>query len=460
MDHLKIASELTSFSYQAPVMSYESDGIEIFDNKDLFDDADVRPRDIPGSKKEQYMPWGSDNKLPYEINRLVSEDEVTAQNKLFNTLTCYGAGLTFNDEETGKPSKNKDLKEWLRHQTLPAFFLNQCTDMKYYYFTVCVLILNKSRTEINRIVHKEACYCRLAKADKNGNIPYIYYALWNKSNLEPADIERIPLLDINDPYGDLLVRTARVRNENGEFAEPSEFKFAVITRFPTVGCCYYPTPYWASIFRGGSYDDKKTIQSGKRAKLRNGSSIKYQIEVERGYYERICAEEKITDKEQMMARIKKEKQSIQDYVMGIHNAGKSLITKYYIDPFGHEQRDVRINVIESKKEGGEWAEDEAASINTMCFAENNYPDLQGAVPGRHQNNTSGTDKREMFTIKQSFEIAYHDIMLLPLNIVCWFNRWNVVPTVPMIQLTTLDEHKDSKKVNVSKTNKENNGDNH
>lgn len=449
MDRIEIPEDLLSFAYQQASMNFVNSDFEDPDHKSLFDDDEQKPRDVPGTQ-EKYIPWGSDNRLPFELNQLISDDEVTAQNKLFNTLACYGAGLTFNDEETGLPSKNEALCQWIRFQNLPAFFLSQCTDMKHFYFTVCILILSKDLRHINRIVHKEACYCRFAPVDRTGRIPYVYYALWNKDFLKKEDIEKIPLLDINNPYGDLLVRTGRRRDKRGEFSKDRNRKFAILTRFPTVGCNYYPKPYWTAIFRGGSYDDKKTIQSGKRAKLANGSSIKYQIEVERGFYERICAEEGITDKAEMIERIKKEKENIQRYVMGVHNAGKSLITKYYVDPFGHEQRDVRINIIDSKKEGGEWAADEAACINTMCFAENNYPDLQGAVPGRNQNNTSGTDKREMFTIKQSFEIAYHDIMLLPLNIVCWYEKWNVVPTVPMIQLTTLDEHKDTKRVNVNK----------
>ena len=49
-------------------------------------------------------------------------------------------------------------------------------------------------------------------------------------------------------------------------------------------------------------------------------------------------------------------------------------------------------------------------------------------------------------MKQALEVAGHDLLLAPLRLVAAFHGWNVEPVVPMIQLTTLDEHRDSKKV--------------
>ena len=41
-----------------------------------------------------------------------------------------------------------------------------------------------------------------------------------------------------------------------------------------------------------------------------------------------------------------------------------------------------------------------------------------------------------------------DLLLPPIELVCEFNGWDVQPAVPMIMLTTLDEHTDAKKVAV------------
>jgi hypothetical protein len=176
--------------------------------------------------------------------------------------------------------------------------------------------------------------------------------------------------------------------------------------------------------------------------------VKYQVEVEHKYWQKIVNEEHITDPLKAKERIKKEKENIRDFVAGVHNSGKAWITGYYVDPMGHEVRDIRVINIEGNKEGGDYADDINVAANTLCYADNTHPNLVGAVPGKSQNNNSGSDKRELFTMKQALETAFHDLLLRPIELVCEFNGWgDVVPTVPMIMLTTLDEHRDAKRVN-------------
>ena len=424
---------------------------QVPDTTDIFD-AGVsapQPRPVPGRPGELYIPFGHDNRQPYELIEKVAGDEVTAENKLFNVLTCYGAGLEWK-RDNESTELEADLKQWTRRQNLPLYFLEQATDMKYFFFSVAVIILDHAGKRINKLRHKEAAYIRLAKADTNGRIPYVYSAPWNSSSLRPENIERIPLLDIYDPLGDLLVRLGHERNDRGRRQNPTkDRKFAILMRFPTPGSTYYPTPYWTAIFRGGSYDEKRLISVGKRAKLRNHTSMKYQVEIHREYWERICRDEYITEPDKMLERIRKEKENIRAFLSGIENSDKVWISGFYVDPTGTEVHDVQIKLLEGKKEGGDWNEDIQATANTICYGDNIHPNLVGATPGKSQQNNSGSDKRELFTMKQALEVAYHDILLTPLRLVAEFHQWQAQPTVPMIQLTTLDEHRDSKKVNPS-----------
>ena len=418
------------------------------DTTGVFDDYRMQPRAVPGRPNELYMPWGADNQLPYRIRELIGSDEVTAQNKFFNVLTCYGAGLRLLGAD-GKETKHPDALRFSRRNALSTFFLEQTTDMKYFFFTVCVVILSRDGSRINRLAHKDSCFCRLSKADKRGRIKYVYYANWQYGTPASSDIERIPLLSETDPFGDLAVRMGREPGADGKTrARTSQRKFAILLRFPTVGCQYYPTPYFAAMFRGGSYFEKRLISAAKVAKVRNHSSVKYQVEIERGYWQKIIAEERITDPVKVKARIKKEKENIRDFVAGVHNSGKAWITGYYIDPSGHEVRDIRVHNIEGSKEGGDYADDINVAANTLCYADNTHPNLVGAVPGKSQNNNSGSDKRELFTMKQALEGAFHDLLLRPVELVCEYNRWDGIhPTVPMIMLTTLDQHTDAVRIN-------------
>ena len=418
------------------------------DTTGIFDDYRMQYRPVPGRPKELYAPWGADNHLPFKIRDLVGSDEVTAQNKFFNVLACYGAGPVLNGAD-GQPTTLPDALRFKRRTGLGTFFLEQITDMKYYFMSVCVVILSRDGTQINRLVHKDACFCRLAKADKAGRINYVYYANWKKGNLQKDDIERIPLLREDDPIGDLMVKMGREPGQDGRCAVRTPLrKFAVLLRFPTVGCQYYPTPYYAAMFRGGSYFEKRLISAAKIAKIRNHASVKYQVEVENKYWQKIISEERITDPLKIKERIKKEKENIRDFVAGVHNSGKAWITGYYVDPLGHEVRDIRVVNIEGSKEGGDYADDINVAANTLCYADNTHPNLVGAVPGKSQSNNSGSDKRELFTMKQALETAFHDLLLRPVEMVCEFNGWQgVTPAVPMIMLTTLDEHKDAKRIN-------------
>ena len=432
---------LTPDNVQAALVTVE-------DTTTLFDDTRMNYRAVPGRAGELYAPWGADNLLPFRLAELVGSDEVTAQNKFFNVLACYGAGPQLNGPD-GKPTTNTEIRTFARRNALTSFFLEQVTDCKYYFMAVCVVILSRDGSRVNRIVHKDACYCRLSKADRYGRIRYIYYANWKKSGLQKDEVERIPLLREDDPIGDLLVKMGREPGEDGrKTVRTAQRKFAILLRFPTVGCQYYPVPYYAAMFRGGSYYEKRLISAAKIAKIRNHASVKYQVEVEAKYWQKIIAEERISDPEKIKARLKKERENIRDFVAGVHNSGKAWITGYYIDPMGHEVSDIRVHNIEGSKEGGDYSDDINVAANTLCYADNTHPNLVGAVPGKSQSNNSGSDKRELFTMKQALETAFHHLLLRPIELVCEYNGWDVQPAVPMIMLTTLDEHTDAKKVAV------------
>ena len=174
----------------------------------------------------------------------------------------------------------------------------------------------------------------------------------------------------------------------------------------------------------------------------------------------LLAEEHITEPVKQLERIKKEKENIKNFVSGIENSGKVWITGYYIDPNGKENRMVRINVIDTTKEGGDWSEDIQEASNITCYGDNIHPNLVGATPGKSQSNNSGSDKRELFTLKQSLEIAFHDLMYMPHNVVIHYNGWGekVYPDVPMILLTTLDQNTDAKSTTANRINHNNDED--
>lgn len=402
------------------------------------EDVDILP--IAIDDKLSYMPWGGDNNMPFDILRLIEDDETLSTCQMFNAEVCYGSGLQYNCDAATAQTKAA-VDEFLLDNDIASYFLGVCQDFKHFGFAVSVIILSRDGTRIVRLMRKEACYCRFAPADKSGKIPKILYANWRKCIADAKDIEVIELLDTAAPWQDL---------QNRLTAGTACRKFAVVSRVPTPDSTYYPIPYYASLFKGKWYNIKQLIGIAKESKLKNSAPIKYQIEISQKYWESIFRSEGITDRRKQQERIVQEKQSILDFLTGAENSGKAWFSTFYITPDGKEQHDVVINKIDDAKEGGDWSTDIQEAVNMMCFTLRVHSNLVGSVPGKAQTNNSGSDKRELYTIAQALQKPYHDLLFTVHRIIIRFNGWNgVVSECPFIQLTTLDEHQDAKQVNTN-----------
>lgn len=399
------------------------------------EDIDIMPVSI--SDKLKYMPWGGDNNMPYDILQLIEDDETLSTCQMFNAEVCYGSGLVYDCNDADNVTREQ-VQEFLMDNDLASYFLGACQDLKHFGFAVSVVILSNDATKIVRVVRKEACYCRFAPADKYGRIPQVLYANWRKCVTDEKQVEAIELLDMTSPWDDLQLRIAyRTKCR----------KFAVLSRVPTPDSTYYPIPHYASLFRGKWYNIKQLIGIAKESKLKNSAPIKYQIEISQKYWESIFRSEGITDRRKQQKRIVEEKQSILDFLTGAENSGKAWFSTFYVTPDGKEQHDVVIHKIEDSKEGGDWSTDIQEAVNMICFTMRVHSNLVGSVPGKAQTNNSGSDKRELYTIAHALQKPYHDLLFNVHRIIIRFNGWRGVrPDSPFIQLTTLDEHADAKKV--------------
>lgn len=410
------------------------------DGSSVFrDDTDIMPVRI--NDREEYIPWGADDMLPYNVMDLIEQDETLATCLLWNAQMCYGSGLQYNTSMASEEVK-KQVKQWLLENSLPQYFLGTAQDLKHWGFAISVIILSNDGKSIARLVRKEACYCRFAKADKFGKIKRVYYALWRDAINREQEIEKIELLDENSPFADLMNRMEKGTKER---------KFAIVTRMPTADHTYYPIPYWAAIFRSRWYNIKQLIGLAKEGKIKNSAPIKYLVEISDKYFERIYRQEGITDPKKQRERLMKAKQEILDFLAGAENSGKTWFANFYTTPNGQECHEVQITKIDTSKQGGDWESDIQEAVNMICFTLQVHSNLVGSVPGKSQSNNSGSDKRELYTIAQALQKPYHDLLFTVHHIICEFNGWeNVTVEVPFIQLTTLDENRDAKVVTIDK----------
>ena len=386
-------------------------------NSLLSDSDDIVTGNVSvDGKSYEYVLFGEDNLAPYLNMQRIEQNMIMSQCQNFNILTCYSQAVRFLDRDTKKMTEDPDIRSFCLRNAIHNAWLRMAIDMKYNYFSVMVIHLSRD------------------------------------------PIEAIPLLDEINPLGDLLFRMGKEPNIYTAEKIPApkdgqDCKFAILCLMPTPGYQYYPIPPYMSIYRDYWYDIYRLIGLGKRWMIKNTSAPRIQVEIHRTYWDNICREENITDKVKRAERIKKERQNITDFCTKPENAGKAWITSYDTTPEGKEKRMVRINNLNegNKKEGGDWADDMQEASNILCFTMGVHPNMIGAVPGKSQMNNSGSDKRELFTLKQAIEKAFHDIMEVPFHVIMHYNGWDKKYSidVPMIQLTTLDENKDAKETTVN-----------
>lgn len=426
------------------LLDYGISSVEYFDDvlfvatepSDTVFREDGNVTELTIDDKTSVMPWGANNDMPYKIIDLVEKDETVTTCQEFQSEVFYGSGLDY-DCSNASDDVAEQVEDFLLDNQIPNYFLGVAKDFKYFGFCVSVIILSRDRSSIVQIIRKEACYCRFAPKDENGNIPYVVYAQWRNSL--PTSYEKIPLLDVDAPWSDF-----KNRIRDGDC-----YKYAVLSRIPTVDSTYYPIPPYAALFKGKWYDIKQLIGKGKDAKLRNSGSIRYHVRTSKKYWERFIDDTGFTDTKKIREAVNRQKQQIIDFITGAENSGKALFSDFYISPDGKEQKEILIERVDDSKEGGDWASDIQEAINMICFTMRVHSNLVGSVPGKAQSNNSGSDKRELYTIAHALQKPYHDILFTVHRIIIKFNRWKgVKPVCPFVQLTTLDEHKDAKKVST------------
>ena len=399
-----------------------------------------------GGRQYEYYPWGGDNMLPYHVQTLIGKNMVTSQCQQFNSLVCYGQGLQFFDRGTENRASDPDIRNFCLRNSLHLQFWEQATDMKYYFFSVLVITLSRDGSKIVQLRHQDACHCRFTKRNKKGNFEHVLVGNWR--NGIPKTMKVYPMLDEVDPLGDLLVRLGREPDpDTGKTsAGTADRSFAIRCCVPTVGHQIYPMCYYYSIFLDDWYDIYRLIGTGKKFMIKNTAAPRIQVEIHKNYWNNVCNEEGITDPEERKKRIKKERDNITNFCTKPENAGKAWITSYDTVIDGKEIRMVRIYTLgaDKKKEGGDWSEDMGEASNSLCFAMGVHPNMVGATPGKSQMNNSGSDKRELFNLKQAIEKPWHDVMSVPYHVMMHFNEWDEKfdINVPMIEMTTMDKNKE------------------
>ena len=113
-----------------------SAAFQVDSGKVFKEDVDIVPTIIDDTLS--YMPWGGDNAMPYNILKLIEDDETLSTCQMFNAEVCYGSGLEYNTDECSASVKQQ-VEDFLLDNALPSYFLGVCQDFKHFAFCVSVI---------------------------------------------------------------------------------------------------------------------------------------------------------------------------------------------------------------------------------------------------------------------------------------------------------------------------------
>ncbi len=105
-----------------------SAAFQVDSGKVFKEDVDMVPTII--DKSLSYMPWGGDNMMPYNILKLIEDDETLSTCQQFNAEVCYGSGLKY-DTEACTATVKQQVEDFLLDNALPSYFLGVCQDFKH-----------------------------------------------------------------------------------------------------------------------------------------------------------------------------------------------------------------------------------------------------------------------------------------------------------------------------------------
>ncbi len=428
------------------------------ESRSMFETPASEPFPVTlGKKTFNIVPWGETNNLPQQIIEKAQLSPDLSTGLLFNILATYGDSvIPCRYEYDAKEKKrhtipvynDQEINDFFEQNDINGYLIEQITDLSFFYNVFPEIILNRKSSAQRKIVelnHKEAAFSRWGEMDeKSGKIEnHFYHPDWEYGSQMNTDAERTPVLDSKRPLFDLLERIGRNPRRNGTMKDDRDFRYIIPVNFPTPGRTYYQRPYWYSIIESGWYDFAIKIPEFKKYILNNGMTIKYIIYLTDDYFPDIFAREGITDEEERKTRIAAEYTSFNTYLAGAKNAGKSMVSFCKTSPDGKKEYRVEIKALENTMKGGEYLEDSGEVSNMIAYSLGVHPSLIGAAPGKTGGSMSGSDKRELFTIKQALLKPIRDRLLKPLYLVKHINGWakDIHFTIPNIELVTLDKNK-------------------
>ena len=357
----------------------------------------------------------------------------------------YGNGLVLvrdvPDANGKKETKMVDLAEvpeiqkfFLKSQ-MNRFWKETIADLEYFSIAFPEYILSENFQTINMVRRQKTSWCRFSLPNPENNlVEYVYIS--QKFGRESVDItseyvEEVPLID--SYWSTDQVKEYCKANNIKKFIRP--------VFYPLIDEAFYPKSEWHAVVESGWLEVANSVPALKKALFQNQMTVKYLVEINEMYFEKIYKEKWISfSPDERMDIRKKVIDAVNESLSGNDNAGKSIQSMKFIED-GKEYSAVTITAIDDKLKDGSYLPEAEAANSEVLFALGVDPSLIGAgIPGGKLGAGSGSDKREAFTILSALFKTNRETTLEVYDFIAQYNGWDtsIRAAFENTILTTLD----------------------
>jgi hypothetical protein len=187
-----------------------------------------------------------------------------------------------------------------------------------------------------------------------------------------------------------------------------------------------------------------TMVSDRNKRRQNSNVIGRVLYLNNEYMERLYFQSKADTPEDKLKIFNKLRDQINNFLEDRDNTGKPLVAYTFLGSDGKVYESWKIVETEANnKQTAEANQKELAEISSIVFFAFGLDSrLVGNSPG-DVASSGGTDLRERFLLKQVQMSPMQQLLLLPLYLIKYFNRWDdhLEWEIPREVLTTLDNSK-------------------
>ncbi len=384
-------------------------------------------------KQGNIASWGKNNDYPQKVIEAVKISGSASSGLRFLRKSHYGNGIVLMKDEATEEGKKKsrliptedqpEIATFFKNSQIKRFSKEVIMDLEWWSLGFPEYILSNNYATINKVKRQKTAWCRFEMMnEENGLVEHVYISQrFGKGSvdLEGEFVEKVPLID--SYWSPEEVKAYCKANGIKKFIRP--------IFYPLLDEAFYPEAEWHSVVKSGWLDVANSVPELKKALFANQMTIKYLIEIDERYFEKIYQGEwskKSVDERKSVRQDVID--SINDGLVGNQKAGKTIQSMLLTGSDGKQFSAVKITALDDKLKDGSYLPEAEAANSEVLFALGVDPTLIGAgIPGGKLGAGSGSDKREAFTILSALKKSDRETTLEVFEFIQEYNGWD--PTI-------------------------------